>query len=345
MMTLQEDPSNNNLFKRPVPVYLIPLAILVSFFIVYYFFPSPSKTKKTTIVSVQSDCADEMEILRNKDFKFTHPAYLYDVRNENPAYAPLKEKLNQFIALSKSSKGLMDISIYFRNLNTGEWFTINGGQVYNPASLIKVAFLIAMLKQSSGHPQLLDKQVFFARHYEKANTPNIIDFKLEEQKYYSIKQLLYYMIVNSDNDAAELIRQNVKPDVVIKVFSDLGLPLPPVKAEEYFISVIDYCKFFRVLFNASYLGENNSDLALEFLSKSTFKEGLLKDLHITFPVAHKFGERIMNDIEQLHETGIFYTDQKPYLLGVMSSGHNLKELSSILSQVSQIVYLESTKLN
>ena len=345
MMTLQEGSPSKNLFKRPIPLYLVPFAIMLSFLVVYYLFPSPAKTKKTTFIPVQADCIDEMDILRNKEFKFTKHAYLYDVRNENPRYNSLKEKLNQVISLSKSSKGLMDISIYYRNLNDGQWFEINGSQEYNPASLIKVAFLIAMLKQSITQPGVLDKKVFFSKHFDKSNTPNILDFKLGENKYYTIKQLLNYMVVNSDNDAAELIRQNVKPEVVIKVFSDLGIPRPPTKDEEYFINVIDYCKLFRVLFNASYLGSNQSEVALELLSKCTYKDGLLKDLHITFPVAHKFGERIINDIQQLHETGLFYNDQKPYLLGVMSSGHSMKELSLILSEVSQIIYQESSKVN
>src|SRR5207253_2260870 len=107
-----------------------------------------------------------------------------------------------------------------------------------------------------------------------------------------------------------------------------------------FINVIDYCKFFRVLFNASYLKGDDCEYALDLLSKSTYKEGLLGDIKVNFPVAHKFGERITNSSEQLHEVGIFY-DEKPYLLGVMSSGHDLKDLSLILSQVSQIVYQEA----
>jgi len=110
------------------------------------------------------------------------------------------------------------------------------------------------------------------------------------------------------------------------------------------MNIIDYCKLFRVLYNSTYLGARYSELALDLLTQSNFKKGFLRNPGFHFPVAHKFGERIFNNIEQLHEVGIFYDDGQPYLLGVMTSGDNLDNLSNALSEVSNAVYEEASTI-
>ena len=343
MNTTNHEFKSKNLFRKDTPLYITILLIFFSGAIVYCLFPHSSEGKKIILVSQEADCLSEMELLRSSEYKFTHPLLLADVKSENPSLNVMKEKLNQFIAESKASNGLTDISIYYRNMNNGAWFEINGYAVYNPASLMKLAYLITALKQAENNPRFLDKQVFFANHFSEGNNQNIKDFKLSENRNYTIRELLQFMIANSDNDAAYLITQNTNPEVLNKLLTDLAINRPPANGGEYFISVIDYCKLFRVLYNGSYLKAEHSEFALELLTKSTFKDGLLNNPNITFPVAHKFGERIINKIQQLHETGIFYLDRQPYMLGVMSSGQNLKQLSSILSHVSEIVYKETNK--
>lgn len=318
--------------------------VIVSCVLVYFLFPHP-KEKITTVVNQSSDCFAEMDIVRTQDLKLAHPALLYDVKNQNEQFSVVKEKLNQLIAKSKASNGLLDISIYYRNLKNGAWFEINGGNTYNPASLMKVSYLITILKQAESNPSLLNKQVYFDTHFQKGSSQNIKNFILGEHKYYSMKELLLYMIAYSDNDATNLVAESINKDAFKKLYVDLSMPIPPDGDSEYFVSIIDFCKQFRVLYNSTYLRDDYSEFALDLLSKSTYKGALLKDLNNNFPVAHKFGERIINQIQQLHEAGIFYYDSQPYLLGVMSKGNDLNQLSFILSQISQIILEEAKKSN
>ncbi|MCX6291166.1 MAG: class A beta-lactamase-related serine hydrolase [Bacteroidetes bacterium] len=336
---------NKNLFNKDTPLYITILLVIVSGAIVYFIFPHPLDGKKiTTIVSQTPDCFPELNNLRSGDFQLAHRLLLSDIKSENPKLISFKERLNQFIAKDKTSNGVSDVSIYYRNLNDGSWFAINGGDVYNPASLMKVTYLIAILKQAEYNPRILEQKILFQQHFAQGNNQNIQDFHLQENKYYTLKELLQYMIIYSDNDAAFLVSQNTNQEIYRKLFVDLGITVPTEKGE-YFISVVDYCKMFRVLYNSSYLRDDYSEFALELLTKSTYKDGLLKSLNTNFPIAHKFGERIINHVQQLHEVGIFYADSHPYILGVMSTGSDLRQLSSMLSQVSQIVYEESARPN
>ena len=343
MATANNDSKSKNLFKRDTPFYITLSLVFFGGVIVYFFFPHLSDDKKNQVI-LRTENASEMDMVRNNEYKLTHPLLLEDIKTQTTSLDLMKDKLNQLIAQRKTSQGLNDISIYYRNMDNGAWFEINGNAVYNPASLMKLAYLIVALKQAESNPHFLDKQIYFANHFSEGNNQNIKDFKLKENRNYTVKELLEYMIAFSDNDATLLITQNTSPEILNKLFTELEIATPPENGGEYFINIIDYCKLFRILYNSSYLKDEYSEYALELLTKSTYKDGLLKNQNINFPVAHKFGERIFNNVQQLHEAGIFYTDH-PYMLGVMSSGHDLNSLSTILSQVSQIVYQEIPKPN
>ncbi len=340
---------SKNLFRKDTPLYVTIILVFVSSFVVYGLFPHPESRKINTVVAQANDCVAEIDILRSNDFKLTHRTLLADIRNENPKLSSIKERITQTITENKFSNTANDVSVYFRNLNDGSWFEINGGSTYNPASLMKVTYLIAVLKQAEKNPGFLDKQLYFEKHFEKSYDQNIKDFTLQERKHYPVRELLFDMIVYSDNDALFLLSQQTDSVIYDKLFLDLEM-VPPShfsNPNSYLLSVIDYCKFFRILYNGSYLREEYSEFALDLLTKSTYKEGFVKNIGSDFPVAHKFGERVLahTNVQELHEVGIFYVDHRPYLLGVMSTGRDLKKLSAVLSRISEIVYRESGNFN
>ena len=334
---------NYLLFNKKIPLSVTVLFMLLTGLAVYYFFPRPPEV---VIVNSKNDCPQKMNQVRLNDYKFTHPLMFADLPNENEELMGLKEKIIQLIAEDKSLNRLSDISVYFRKMDDGSWFIINGDKTYTPASLMKVSFLIAILKQVGSDPGLLHKKIYFAKHFPDGFSQNIKNFTLKENKYYTIKELLHDMIVYSDNDALTLISTMTDATVFSKLFTDLGVvspPIDPFKSMGYVVTIADYCKLFRILYNSGYLTDENSEFGLSLLAQSTYKEGFLKDINPGFPVAHKFGERVYGGLQQLHEIGIFYSEPEPYLLGVMSEGKNLKELSTVLSQISKLVYQNYTK--
>ncbi|MCX6290409.1 MAG: serine hydrolase [Bacteroidetes bacterium] len=322
------------------------LLMIATGLVVYFFFPRLPKVVMTD--SKKSDCPEKMDELRLKDYKLTQPLLFVDIPNENSELISIKNEINEMILRDKSSNLVRDVSVYYRRLNDGAWFLINGAKTYTPASLMKVAFLISILKQSETDPGLLNKKIYFDKHFQNDYHQNIKNFGLEQKRNYSVKELLSDMIVHSDNDALILISQLTDQKVFSKIFTDLGVaspPMDPTKGADYVIAVNDFCKLFRILYNSGYLTDAHSEFALELLSASTYKDGLLKNLEPAFPVSHKFGERVSGNTAQLHEIGIFYSESEPYLLGVMSEGRDLKNLSTVLSQVSEIVYRNHRKGN
>jgi beta-lactamase class A len=110
------------------------------------------------------------------------------------------------------------------------------------------------------------------------------------------------------------------------------------------MSVKQYSSLYRVLFNASYLSKEYSQKALEILSKSEFKDGIVDGIPQSMTIAHKFGERhYSTGVDQLHDCGIIYYPYHPYLLCIMTKGTDFKQQSKTIRDISDKIYKEMEK--
>ncbi len=150
------------------------------------------------------------------------------------------------------------------------------------------------------------------------------------------------MIAFSDNEAKNLILENLDNETLDNAYLNLGIEVPGLRTPDDFMSVKEYAAFFRILYNATYLNKQMSEKALEILSKSTYSKGLDAGVPPGIMVAHKFGERGFADsqVKQLHDCGIIYKKGNPYILCVMTRGGDFDELAKVISGVSSLVYTE-----
>ncbi len=324
-------------------VLVITIVIALSSFVLVRKTLSQKAVAENTSSSSAFDCAVNMSQIREKRSAFIKPLLLTDVIVQDRSMTALGVELKSLINQKVASNVLQVASIYIRKMDNGAHISINENELYNPASLMKIAYLISYLEEEDINPGKLKKKLYFDKHYAAGNNQNIVDFKLKEQTYYTIADLLFAMIVYSDNDATTVLMQNLNNSIFSKIFSDLELP-PPPKQGEYFIGVEDYAKFLRVLYSSTYLSSSASEYAIGLLLQSTFKEGICSTLDAKIPIAHKFGERVINSVAQLHEFGIVYYNNTPYLIGIMTKGNNLAPLKQTMGEVSRIVfnYMQAT---
>jgi beta-lactamase class A len=238
------------------------------------------------------------------------------------------------------------LSVYFRDLNNGPWMGFNEDEKFTPASLLKVPIMMAYFKKAEDDSSYLDKELVYGKNLSGEEfTPNIKSgIKLENGKKYSIKDLIEFMIVFSDNEATRLLIENIDLVFLEKVYRDLMIPIPgESSSSDNFMTVKEYASFFRILYNASYLSRELSERALELLSKSSFKDGLVAGVPENIMISHKFGERVVGDMVQLHDCGIIYNEEKPYLLCVMTRGKNFSKSEWLIEKVSEKVWEKTQK--
>lgn len=321
-----------------VPLYAL-LLMIVTGSVAWYYFGS-NKTNEALPGDTNQPCVTDCQVQRVRLHNgiYTSPLLMTDLATESGRLLSLKESVSALIESAKAKKAINKVGIYIRELNSGDWISIDGGSGFHPGSLIKVPILISYLKQSEDEPSLLDKKILF-------RDPGI---RIPEQTFeepskvkiggtYSIRELLYEMTAKSDNYATTALLENINGKYFKKAFTDLGLPEPPENDMNFQITPMDYSKFFRVLYNATYLSKKNSEYALSLLTNSTFKSGIVKGLPDSLKVAHKFGEFNHGSFKELHEAGIIYLDHAPYLITIMTEGDTIGPMPDFLANVSSII--------
>ncbi len=229
-------------------------------------------------------------------------------------------------------------AVYFRDLNNGPWFSINGEFRFDGGSLLKIPVLIAYYKNAENNPELLNQKI---KYQEKTLLFGDPDFEktLILGKAYTVQKLLEIMIVNSDNTSLALLTEYYEKENIKPTLAQTELYLG-ILSEIDTINVIEYAGMLRILYNSEYLSANKSNQALDLMSKTTFADGLTKYLPSEISVAHKYGVRTypQTNEKQLHNCGIIYKRSAPYILCVMTRGKDLKKQAEVIASISQKVY-------
>jgi beta-lactamase class A len=285
----------------------------------------------------------------NDSFPLTNP--ILDCENDFSGEELMVQSkiINDKVLDLKKENSLSHISLYFRDLNNGPWIGINEKEEFAPASLLKVPIMIAFFRNAEDNPSMLEKNIKIDdEDLNKSVTPNIVfDNLLEVGKTYSLSEISEIMIQKSDNTGVIVLLKNIKFNYIKGVFDSVGVPFRDISTEVP-VRVKDYAGFFRVLYNSSYLNRPMSELALEILSKGEYMHGLRKGVPSEVVIAHKFGERTIageKDSIQLHDCGIIYYPQKPYLLCIMTRGNSFENQEKAIEELSSFIYNEVDKIN
>ena len=292
----------------------------------------------TTPETKESIICEDFTMLTEKNLSLVKPLLLLNNDCESKELIPVKEKLNLLVDSLKSKGQISQAGIYYRVLNSMQWTGIQFDKEFYPGSLMKVPLMINILKTAETHQLLLDQKILFDK---KINTivTEAPEIPLVPGKSYSVKELIMSMITDSNNDATSLLFNVNNKERYDALFSELGLNIQQPEDLFYTISPADYSRFFRVLYNATFLIHENSQYAMEILLKTKFNKGLTKYLPPYAKVAHKFGERYTsNDLTQFHEAGIIYSGDNPYFVVIMTEGNNHEQLMESVAKISKLIF-------
>lgn len=256
-------------------------------------------------------------------------------------FSSLEGQVKQLIQKRIDDGVITHAAAYYRELKSGPWIGINEKDNFSPSSLLKLPVMMAYYKLAESNPDLLSRPLEF-----KADRVVLEqDIKPTEMmsvgKKYSVDEVIQRMMIYSDNDALALLEENIDNSLIDRITLDLGIETPNNNTPIDFMSVKSYASLFRMLFNASYLNKEMSEKALEVLSKVKFQDGIVAGVPSGITVSHKFGEReLPGSIRQLHDCGIIYYPNHPYLICVMTRGNDFNNLSKTIKEISEMTYRE-----
>lgn len=297
---------------------------------------------------------DQVQPLRldSNDYKFINPLLGYKLpeSTEFQEYQSLGTQVNSLVSAKIASGQAADIAVYFRDQIKGRWVGINEDHTFSPASLLKVPLMIAYYKIAEGQPGLLQEKITWDGKTDLNQTEIIKpEFGLEPNKAYTVAELVDRMIAYSDNNATKLLLGHIDHNTLEEVFTDLHVKLPANGQPGDYISDKSYALFFSVLYSSTYLTPAMSEHALQLLSKTTFKDGLVAGVPSGVTVSHKFGEYGMVgpsggvESQELHDCGHVYYPGHAYILCVMTKGKSVDTLKGVIKDVSSLVYSEMRK--
>lgn len=274
-------------------------------------------------------------------YKYINPLLECDTNqiDLSTEYKPSSQNIQTIIDTEKKKGNVQDVSVYYRDLNNGPWFSINSSSEFAPASLLKVPIMMAYYKAAETDPSILTQHIVYATSANQEAQYYAPTQTLENGKSYTADELIHQMIVYSDNDAMTLLGNHIDQDSIIKILSDLGIEPAKSSSLPDALTVRSYASLFRVLYNASYLSKTYSEKALSLLAQTGFPQGIAAPLPKNMTVADKFGEREFADgTKQLHNCGIIYYPQHPYLLCIMTQGNDYQPLANTIAAISQSIY-------
>jgi beta-lactamase class A len=246
------------LLKKSVPLWLVLVIIAClsagSLLSICAF--KSSQKKSDELNAINKDCG----IIRYRSSRhgeFTRPLLMADSPSESVDFLDLKSNFIEAINATTATGGVSTASVYFRDLNSGRWISINGSEQYSMASIMKLVTMMYHLHVDEVKPGWLNQKILVEKSLTGDNVQTQEGPQLTLGKEYSVKELITYMIKYSNNNATAHLNSFIEFNDYKLFFSDIGLPLPDPKASDYTLTSDQCSRFLRLLYNSSVLTNKN----------------------------------------------------------------------------------------
>jgi len=273
---------------------------------------------------------DKFDLLSEKIAWMDLDDFLEKQKTMTISYQPLKEQLIQEF----DSGNLNDrYSLYFEDLNTDAWIGINEKEKFLPASLLKLPTVIAILKKVQIEELSLDQKIILSKDGLNQRSGKLYEKGAGYEL--TLKQLMQETLKSSDNTAFRSLNNLLTVDEYTNARLAMGLPKPDMEKATY-LSPKEYSNIFRSLYLSTYLKRQYSQAILSMLAETEYETQIPEELPEEVKVAHKVG--FYGEGGYVHDCGIIYAENHPYILCVMSKDSTMEEANAVISKLSHIVY-------
>lgn len=221
--------------------------------------------------------------------------------------------------------------LFLQDGQIGTWLGINEKSGFNPASLLKIPVMMAILKKVHlDEISLKDKLEITEEDLDK-NAGTL--YQKGPGYKMTVWDFIEEMILTSDNTAKNVLKRQLSDAELNSVFAHVGIPNPYTSAD-VLVSPRGYTRLFKSLYFSTYLPSKLSEKALGVSTDTKMENLLSAGVPYEIQVAHKYGERPNN----ISDCGIIYHPKNPYFLCIMIRDMEIAKAKELMVNLSKIVY-------
>ncbi len=254
-------------------------------------------------------------------------------------FQQLKESIEYYV---KDYSG--NISVYIKDLKTGQTVAINEEHKIPAASIIKIPIMAAVYHLQNEEKDLLEKSLVYEKRHRCAGSGKLKFFPCKTK--FQISNLIELMITESDNIATNIITEYIGLDKLNQIFvSELNLKNTNMqryimdlklrdKGIENYTSAKDIGIMLERIYNRKLISQTASEEMLEILMKQKISDRIPKYLPKEIVVAHKTG--LMRD--SCHDAGIVFTSKGDFIVVVLTEQINITLAKNVIAEIAYKTY-------
>lgn len=260
------------------------------------------------------------------------------VENQNDIiinFSPLRNALRTYHENSGHS-----FSLYFEYLPSGSSIGIDDRTSFEIASLVKTPLVMTVYKEiEKGNIKATDILTLDEEDIQIGKGFGDT-WKNAKGTSLTIEEAIKRTLQQSDNATANMLLDVTTEESINELFDDLDIERDD-DGKIRTVSTKSYSSILRSLYLSSYLTNESSNMILNTLSETDFKNKIEAGVPKNIKVAHKIGvwETTVNgkEVDVYSDCGIIYAPARPYILCIMAKENEMKAAEH-MSKLSKMIY-------
>lgn len=220
--------------------------------------------------------------------------------------------------------------IYFRDLEKGDAFSINGLEKMTAASLIKMPTLLTLYREADAGRINLDTVYKLQAADRRGGAGSLIG--RPEGSEISYREMAKLMGQQSDNTAFNVIANKIlSGEKIQNTISLLGMR--QTSFEDNLTTPEDMGLLFRKLYQEKVVSDKSRDEILSFITNTIWETRIPAGIPKGIKVSHKIG----SEVGVISDAGIIFAN-KPFILVILSQNANEIEAGKALPEIAKKIY-------
>lgn len=219
--------------------------------------------------------------------------------------------------------------LYVVRLSDGSSYGVNGNQIYQAASLIKLPTLATLYKEAeAGHINLDTK--YTLKNSDKTTGSGSLSSQ-PAGYVLTYRDMAKLMGSQSDNTAFGIIKGILGEDKINATTLSLGMK--ETSLSENTTTLEDISLFFQKLMKGGIVSPKHRDELLGYMTDTIYENWLALGIPKKVKVAHKYGR----EIHVVNDAGVVFA-REPFILVIMTKGVVEREADEVFPKLAKIVY-------